>query len=42
MGFNNGNFGLSTAAGLFKSAISSLLVVASYWAAYVTTGYRAF
>ena len=42
MGFNNGNFGLSTAAGLFKSAISSVLVVASYWAAYVTTGYRAF
>lgn len=42
MGFNNGNFGLSTAAGLFKSAISSLLVIASYWAAYVTTGYRAF
>lgn len=42
MGFNNGNFGLSTAAGLFKSAISSLLVVASYWAAYITTGYRAF
>ncbi len=42
MGFSNGNFGLSTAAGLFKSAISSLLVVASYWAAYITTGYRAF
>ncbi len=42
MGFNNGNFGLSTAAGLFKSAISSLLVIASYWAAYITTGYRAF
>ena len=42
MGFNNGNFGLSTAAGLFKSAISSLLVVASYLAAYVTTGDRAF
>lgn len=42
MGFNNGNFALSTAAGLFKSAISSLLVIASYWAAYITTGYRAF
>lgn len=42
MGFNNGNFGLSTAAGLFKSAISSLLVVASYWFAFITTGYRAF
>ena len=42
MGFNNGNFGLSTAAGLFKSAISSVMVILSYWVAYITTGYRAF
>ena len=42
MAFNNMQYSVSTAAGLFKSAISSLLVIASYWAAYITTGYRAF
>ena len=42
MAFNNGNFGLSTAAGLFKSVISMIMVAVSYRVAYVTTGYRAF
>ena len=42
MAFNNGNFGLSTAAGLFKSVISMVMVAASYRIAYRTTGYRAF
>lgn len=42
MAFKNGNFGLSTAAGLFKSIISMIMVILSYRVAYVTTGYRAF
>ena len=42
MAFQNGNFGLSTAASLFKSIISMIMVVVSYRVAYVTTGYRAF
>ena len=42
MAFDNGNFGLSTATGLFKSVISAIMVVASYRIAYHTTGYRAF
>ncbi len=42
MGFTNGNFGLSTAAGLFKSIVSCILVIASYRIAYKTTGYRVF
>lgn len=42
MGFTNGNFGLSTAAGLFKSVVSCILVVASYRIAYKTSGYRVF
>lgn len=42
MGFDNGNFGLSTAAGMFKSVISSVLLIMSYRIAYKTTGYRIF
>ena len=42
MGFDNGNFGLSTAAGMFKSVISSVLLILSYRIAYKTTGYRIF
>lgn len=40
IGFGSGSFGMSTAAGLFKSVISCVLVVASYKIAYKTTGYR--
>lgn len=42
IGFGSGQFGLSTAAGLFKSVISAILVVASYKIAYKTSGYRVF
>jgi len=42
MGFDSGNFGLSTAAGLFKSVISSILLIASYRIADKTTGYKIF
>ena len=37
-----GQFGLSTAAGLFKSVISCTLVIVSYRVAYKTSGYRVF
>ncbi len=40
IGFGNGTFGLSTAASLFKSVISCVLVITSYKIAYKTTGYR--
>lgn len=40
--FSNGDFGLSTAAGLFKSLISLILTALSYRLAYVTTGYQVF
>lgn len=42
IGFNQGQFGLSSAAGLFKSVVSSILVVFSYKIAYKTSGYRVF
>jgi len=40
IGFGSGSFGISTAASLFKSVISSILVIVSYKIAYKTTGYR--
>ena len=42
IGLGSGQFGISTAAGLFKSAISSVLLILSYKIAYKTTGYRVF
>ncbi len=42
IGFGSGQFGLSSAAGLFKSAVSALLVVVSYRVAYKTSGYHVF
>ena len=42
MGFDSGQFGYATAAGLFKSVISCFLVIASYKIAYKTSGYRVF
>ena len=42
MAFNSSQFSISTAANLFKSVISCVLVVASYRIAYRTSGYRIF
>ena len=42
MGFESGNYGLSTAAGLFKSVISAVLLIASYRIADKTVGYKIF
>ena len=42
VGFGTGQFGLSSAASLFKSLISAILVAVSYRVAYRTTGYRVF
>lgn len=42
LAFDDSNFGRSTAAGLFKSAISCIMVVLSYKIAYKTSGYRVF
>jgi putative aldouronate transport system permease protein len=42
MAFDQLDFALSTAAGLFKSVISFILIVGSYALAYKTTGYRIF
>ena len=42
IGFGNGQFGLSTAAGLFKSVVSCVLIISSYKIAYKTSGYRVF
>ena len=42
IGFGSGQFGLSSAAGLFKSLVSAVLVVISYKVAYKTSGYRVF
>ena len=42
MGFESGNFGLSTAAGLFKSVISAVLLILSYRIADKTVGYKIF
>ncbi len=42
MAFNQAQFSISTAAGLFKSVISFVLIVFSYRIAYRTSGYRVF
>jgi putative aldouronate transport system permease protein len=42
MAFQNSQFSLSTAAGLFKSVIGCLLIVVSYRAAYKLSGYQSF
>ncbi|GHT59969.1 protein lplB [Spirochaetia bacterium] len=42
MAFENAQFSISTAAGLFKSAIGCFLIVLSYKLAYKLTGYRVF
>ena len=42
IGFGSGQFGLSTAANLFKSVISMVLIVGSYRLAYKLTKYRVF
>lgn len=42
IGFSSGQFGLSTAANLFKSVISILLIAVSYKSAYHLTGYKVF
>lgn len=42
MAFNQAQFSISTAAGLFKSAISCVLIVSSYHIAYRTSGYYVF
>ena len=40
--FGSGQYGISSAAGLFKSVISGLLIVISYRLAYRLSGYRVF
>ncbi len=40
IGFGTGSFGISTAASLFKSVVSCILVITSYKIAYKTSGYR--
>ncbi len=42
LAFERAQFAISTAAGLFKSAISTVLIVLSYSIAYKTSGYRVF
>lgn len=42
MGFDKGQFAISTAANLFKSLVSCVLVISSYKIAYKTSGYRVF
>ena len=42
IGFGNGQFGLSTAADLFKSAVSCIMILSSYRIAYRASGYRVF
>lgn len=42
MGFNNMQYSISTAAGLFKNAVSFILIVVSYRLTYHLTGYRLF
>lgn len=42
LAFNNAQYSMSAAAGLFKSAISCILIVSSYRIAYSTSGYRIF
>jgi len=42
MGLKNGQYSIATAAGLFKSIISSILIISSYKLAYRFSGYRLF
>lgn len=42
MGILDGQFGVSTAVGLFKSGISTVLISVSYFLAYKFAGYRIF
>ena len=42
LGIDNAQFALSTAAGLFKSGVSFVIIVASYWLADRFAGYRIF
>jgi len=42
IGFGSGQFGLSTAASMFKSVVSCVLILTSYKLAYRFTGYRVF
>lgn len=42
LGMDNAQFALSTAAGLFKSGVSFVFIVASYWLADRFAGYRIF
>ena len=42
MGFDTGNFSLSSAASLFKSAVSCVFVAVSYRLSYKLSGYRVF
>ena len=42
LGMENAKYGLSTAAGLFKSVISTFFIVVSYKLAYKFSGYRVF
>lgn len=42
LGIKNAQFGIATAAGLFKSMISAFFIVTSYKLAYKFTGYRVF
>ena len=42
LGIVESQYGLSTAIGLVKSAIGSVLLVGSYWVANKTSGYRVF
>lgn len=42
LAFNNAQFSISTAAGLFKSCISCVMIVVSYIISYRVSGYRVF
>ncbi len=42
MGFDKGNFGMSSAASLFKSCVSCILVAVSYKMSYRMSGYKVF
>lgn len=42
LGIDNAQFALATAAGLFKSGVSFIFIVSSYWLAYRYANYRIF
>jgi len=42
LAFKEGQFGVATAAGLFKSVVSTVLISISYWTAYKVANYRIF